>query len=288
MPDQEIENNEDRTAVADDATDLAEEESAAAINAAEDTVICVQTADAAEESASPATKRKYTIFTKENVVEYTKRTVFLLVGLLIMSFGVAFSIKADLGTSPVSSIPYVLNIITGLSVGITTIIVNTGIVVLQIVLLRRRFHPFQLFQVAVCTVFGFLTDFALFCVDDVAPTEYWQQWLFCLLGIVLVATGVSFEVTANVITLAGEGLTLAMCTLLPRVKFGYMKVMCDCAMVIVAVALAFIFLHELAAVREGTLAAAIFVGLISKQLNKVITPLGNRLFYPHAHAAQKS
>lgn len=100
MPDQEIENNEDRTSVADDATDLAEEESAAAIDAAEDTVICVQTADVAEEAASPATKRKYTIFTKENVVEYTKRTVFLLVGLLIMSFGVAFSIKADLGTSP--------------------------------------------------------------------------------------------------------------------------------------------------------------------------------------------
>ena len=36
MPDQEIENNEDRTAVADDATDLAEEESAAAIDAAEE------------------------------------------------------------------------------------------------------------------------------------------------------------------------------------------------------------------------------------------------------------
>lgn len=170
-----------------------------------------------------------------------------------------------------SSIPYVLNIITGLSVGITTIIVNTGIVVLQIVLLRRRFHPFQLFQVAVCTVFGPHRLCAVLRGRGRAD-RILAAMAVRLLGIVLVATGVSFEVTANVITLAGEGLTLAMCTLLPRVKFGYMKVMCDCAMVIVAVALAFIFLHELAAVREGTLAAAIFVGLISKQFNKVITP----------------
>ena len=37
-----------------------------------------------------------------------KRYFNLLAGLTIMAFGVAFSIKASLGTSPISSVPYVI------------------------------------------------------------------------------------------------------------------------------------------------------------------------------------
>lgn len=70
-----------------------------------------------------------------------------------MSFGVAFSINAELGTSPVSSIPYVTSEISGLSVGTTTIIVNTIIVLLQIVVLRRRFKLIRLLLIPVCVVF---------------------------------------------------------------------------------------------------------------------------------------
>ncbi len=57
-----------------------------------------------------------------------------------------------------------------------------------------------------------------------------------------------------------------------------MKVICDCTFVIIATALSFIFLRELQGVREGTLAAAIFVGLIAKQLNKFIVPAADFLF----------
>ncbi len=66
-----------------------------------------------------------------------------------MAFGVAFSINAELGTSPVSSIPYVTSLISGLTVGTTTIIVNTVIVLLQIVVLRRHFRLIRLLQIPV-------------------------------------------------------------------------------------------------------------------------------------------
>ena len=216
--------------------------------------------------------------------EYVKRTLVLAVGLFIMSFGVGLSIRADLGTSPVSSIPYVLNLITGLSVGTTTIIVNVAIVLLQIVLLRRRFRPLQLLQLPVCIVFGLLCDLALAWMDGVTPDTYWQQWLICAAGIALVGIGVSLEVTANVTTLAGEGLSLALCRLLPKVRFGYMKVIVDCSFVVIAVALSFLFLHRLASVREGTVAAALLVGLIAKFLNRFTVPLGKRFFQGRSRA----
>lgn len=213
-----------------------------------------------------------------SVAEYIKRYIFLVVGLAIMSFGVAFSINAELGTSPVSSIPYVTSEISGLSVGTTTIIVNTIIVLLQIVVLRRRFKLIRLLQIPVCVVFGLLIDVAGMCIEAVVPDNYFMQWLLCVCGIVLVAVGVAFEMSADVLTLAGEGLVQSLCTVLPKVKFGYMKVMVDVSFVIIAVALSFIFLHELQGVREGTVAAAIFVGLIAKFLNRFISPVANKLF----------
>lgn len=143
---------------------------------------------------------------RRSVAEYIKRYVFLVIGLAIMSFGVAMSINADLGTSPVSSIPYVTSEISGLSVGVTTMIVNTLIVLLQVAILRKRFHPVKLLQIPVCIVFGFLIDFAGVCIEAVIPENYLMQWIICAVGIVLVAVGVAFEMSAGVLTLAGEGL----------------------------------------------------------------------------------
>lgn len=225
---------------------------------------------------------------RQKVTEYCKRTLVLVIGLAIMSFGVALSIQASLGTSPISGIPYVLNLITHLSVGTTTIIVNVGIVALQAILLRRRFKLLGLLQIPVCIVFGLLTDLALLCLEDVVPTTYWAQWLICLAGIVLVAVGVSCEVTANVTTLPGEGTVLALCTLFPKAKFGYMKVAVDASLVIIAAALSFIFLHKLAGVREGTVAAALLVGLIAKFLNRFMLPFGKKIFAEKSAAEEQA
>ena len=148
---------------------------------------------------------------KRSRAELFRRWLFLAAGLLIMALGVACSIQADLGTSPVSSLPYVLSRITPLSVGTTTILVNSGLVLLQILILRRRYDPLQLLQLPVAVAFGYLTDLALWAVDFLQPAAYWQQWLLCLAGILLVGVGVSFEVTAGVATMAGEGVVFAIC-----------------------------------------------------------------------------
>lgn len=205
-----------------------------------------------------------------------RRYLVLLVGMLIMSFGVAFSIKAGLGTSPVSSVPYVLSEIAPLTVGETTILVNCALVVLQILLLRRQFQPVQLMQVPVAIAFGYLTDLAVWALSSIVPTAYWQQWLFCILGILLVGTGVSFEVVADVVTMAGEGVALAL-RKITSVAFSKAKISVDCSLVIIAVVLSFFFLHTLAGVREGTIAAAIFVGITAKQVGRPLSRLGKLL-----------
>ena len=199
-----------------------------------------------------------------------RRYLLLLAGLAIMAFGVAFSIKASLGTSPISSVPYVVSLFAPLTVGTATIIMHCVFILLQILILRKKYHPIQLMQLPVAFFFGYLTDFGVWAVQGITCDHYLQQWLVCLIGIFLVAVGVSLEVKAGVVVLAGEGVVLAICKVLP-VKFGYMKGGFDVTLVAVACVLSFVFTGRLQGVREGTVAAALLVGLIAKQLGKMLS-----------------
>lgn len=198
-----------------------------------------------------------------------KRYLLLLLGLSIMAFGVAFSIKASLGTSPISSVPYVVSLFAPLTVGTATIIMHCVFIIMQILILRRDYHPIQLMQLPVAFFFGYLTDFGVWAVQGISYDTYWQQWIICIIGIFLVAAGVSLEVKAGVVVLAGEGVVLAICKVLP-VKFGHMKVGFDVTLVVVACLLSVVFTGQLQGVREGTVAAAIFVGLIAKRIGKIL------------------
>lgn len=202
--------------------------------------------------------------------DIVKRYLLLLLGLAIMAFGVAFSIKANLGTSPISSVPYVISTFTPLTVGTATIAMHCVFIVLQILILRKNYHPIQLMQLPVALFFGYLTDFGVWAVRGINCNTYWQQWGICLIGILLVAAGVSFEVKAGVVVLAGEGVVLAVCKVLPKVKFGYMKVGFDVILVITACVLSLVFSGRIQGVREGTVAAALLVGLMAKQFGKIL------------------
>lgn len=207
---------------------------------------------------------------KEELKHIPARCICLIIGLSIMAFGVAFSIKASLGTSPISSFPYVTSWISGLSTGTTTIIINIFFVVLQILILRKQFGLFQLLQIPATIVFGLMIDLGGFVIQGISYKDYFQQWILCIVGILLVAFGVSIEVMAKLVTTPGEGMVLTICKVLP-IKFGNMKVVFDTTLVCLSIFVSVLCLGHLEGVREGTIAAAIGVGLFTKQFKKPVS-----------------
>lgn len=200
---------------------------------------------------------------------FVKRCFVLIAGLIIMAAGVAFSVHANLGTSPISSLPYTLSVLVEpLTIGTATICMHVFLVILQIILLRKNYDPFQLLQIPAAIAFGYLTDFFNWVLNDLNPALYWQQWICCVIGICLVATGVAIEVMARVICLAGEGFDLAVCQVCPKLKFSTMKIIFDVTLVVISCILGLAFTGQLQGVREGTVAAAICVGLLTKQIAK--------------------
>ncbi len=197
-----------------------------------------------------------------------KRCIVFVTGLFIMAFGVALSIKANLGTSPISSVPFIYSLGFPFSMGIITIIMHIVMILLQVIILQKAYKPIQLLQLVVALIFGYFTDLTLFLVKaNVCPTNYFYQWILCILSIFTIAFGIFIEVKAKVTYLAGEGLVLAISKAF-HLEFGKTKVWFDCSLVSIAIVSSFIFLKDLHGIREGTVASAVFVGLTVRFFNK--------------------
>lgn len=67
-----------------------------------------------------------------------RRLLLFVLSLFINAVGIAFITKGSLGTSPITSVNYVLSMFTSLTMGQWTIIVNILFVFLELPLMRRK------------------------------------------------------------------------------------------------------------------------------------------------------
>lgn len=92
-----------------------------------------------------------------------KRFILFFIGLVLAGFGVALSTRPGLGTSPISSLPYVMTFIFPWTLGMTTVSLNLIFMVLQVLILRRRFPWTRLGQLPTLFAFGFFIDLGMHC-----------------------------------------------------------------------------------------------------------------------------
>lgn len=193
------------------------------------------------------------------------RLSLLLSGLLLLAFAVAISIRSDLGTSPISSLPYVYSFILPLSVGTLTILMHIVMIIGQKILLQDDFRWTRWLQLPVGVFFGFGIDLMLWLTQSFIPADYVQQILYCLLSCIVTAVGVCMIIKANLIFLAGEGLYQAF-SLRFNWEFGSCKLYGDIVLISLAVISSSLVLNQIIGVREGTLIAAVLVGILVKQI----------------------
>lgn len=194
------------------------------------------------------------------------RFLMLIIGVSIMSMGISLSIKATLGTSPISCVPYVLSLAFPLTVGEFTILFNALLVLFQMILLREV-KLSQISQMLVCIVFGYMTDFNLWLLSSLNPADYISQWLVCILGCFVLAFGLTIEVKADLTMLPGDGCVQSLAQVLNK-DFGQVKPFFDVSIVIMGIALSFWLLGHLEGIREGTVFAAVVLGFIIQFYNK--------------------
>ena len=105
----------------------------------------------------------------QNTKKIALRYLFFTLGLLINSFGIAFITKSSLGTSQISSLPYVLSLRFPLSFGGFTFLMNTVFILIQIAIQRRNFPPVQLLQIAANVLFSTFLDVSMAALSWLHP-----------------------------------------------------------------------------------------------------------------------
>ena len=210
-------------------------------------------------------------------MEKVKRYIIFLIGLFINSLGVSLITKADLGTSPISSIPYVLSLNFPMTLGQFTIIFSILLIIIQLFILRKNFKAEHLLQIPISILFGYFIDLTMVLLGFVHPEAYGLKIIYLLIGYVILGFGVYMEVLANVAMLPGESFVRAVSTTW-NTNFGNTKVAFDVSLTVIAAALSFLFVHRLEGVREGTIIAALLVGFIARLFGRYLAFLKPILF----------
>ena len=206
-----------------------------------------------------------------------KRYIIFLIGLFINALGVSFVTKASLGTSPISSIPYVLSLYFPLTLGNFTILFSILLIVLQILILRKNFKIENILQIPVSIAFGYFIDLTMVLLAWVNPGNYLLKIVALLIGCLILGFGVYLEVLADVVMLPGESFVRAVVQTW-NTNFGTSKIAFDSSMTILAGILSFIFFGQLNGVREGTIIAALLVGFIARLFGKHLAFIKTHLF----------
>ena len=220
-------------------------------------------------------------------MEKLKRYLIFLVGLFVNSLGVSLITKANLGTSPISSIPYVLSLNFPFTLGNFTIFFSILLIILQLIILRKNFKLEHILQIPVSIIFGYFIDLTMILFSWVNPEAYVMKIVYLLIGCLILGVGVYMEVLADVVMLPGESFVRAI-VLTWKTNFGTTKICFDVSMAVIAAVLSFVFAGRLDGVREGTVIAALLVGFIARLIGKKLAFLKDMIFLETASVENES
>lgn len=211
--------------------------------------------------------------------ETAKRYILFIISLFFSALGVALTKHGELGVSPISSVPNVMSCkFTSVSMGNWLIIWNCMLILGQIIILRKKFQPVQLLQVPLSFLFGYFSDFGMWCVSPIPAESYFMRIAMVILGVAVLGFGISLSVIANVIMNAGEAFVKAVADTLNK-SFGNVKIVLDVSYVLLSVILSLIFFNlKLVGTREGTVIAAFLTGMTVKWFtNRLEKPVNSLL-----------
>lgn len=150
-------------------------------------------------------------------------------GLLVMSFGIVLTMKADVGCAPWDVLHIGLERTFGLTVGTWSIIVGMGVLAASALLVKRR--P-QLGAFLNMVTVGVLIDVWMMIPPLKTPPQLLEQYAMLLVGIVVSGYGMGLYISADVGAGPRDSLMLAL-TELTGWNVAYIRVMMEALVLLV-------------------------------------------------------
>lgn len=206
------------------------------------------------------------------MIKNAKRLLLYIGGIFLLAVGINISKMAGLGISPVSAVPYSLELIWGFELARATILIQVIFMAMQIALLRKDYKIIQLLQIVCVYFLSFFirytsTDYLLAWLP--VPEIYIVKLIYLFASILIIGLGISLYLIAEFVPIPVEGLVQAIVKVKKdKFNFGEVKVIVDVSLVLLSALLSLIFLGGFKSVREGTILSAILVGKVAGYIFK--------------------
>ena len=202
-----------------------------------------------------------------------EKYLVFVVGLYFLAVGIVLIVRSALGTTPISSVNYVLSLNTPLTLGTWTFIVNILLIIGQLWLVRKvgcRQDVIEiLLQIPFSFIFSAFIDFHMIITTRLHHNDYLMSLALLIIGCVIQSIGVVLEIKPRVAMMSAEGFVKYASRYCNK-EFGKFKVYFDITLVSLAVVISLMFTRRIEGIREGSFIAACITGYIVTFLNQKI------------------
>ena len=193
----------------------------------------------------------------------TKRLLIYFVGLFILALGLTLNTKANLGVSPIISVPYSISQITGLNFGDLTFIEYALFVFVEIMIhfseKNKKKIVADLLQLPLSLVFTRFLNIFSACIPT--SNKFLVQLLILALAIICTGVGSAMSLSMQFVPNPGDGIVQALAGKFNK-SVGLTKNIFDCICVCMTICISLIFAHTILGIGIGTVIAVLGVGRV--------------------------
>lgn len=198
------------------------------------------------------------------------RILVYVVGMFILALGLTLNTKANLGVSPIISVPYSISQITGLNFGDLTFVVYAMFVVVQIIIhIRLKNHKriaSDILQLPLSLIFTRLLN--IFTVHIPTSQNLGIRFIILTFAIICTGIGAAMSLSMQIVPNPGDGIVQALAERFDK-SLGITKNLFDCLNLSITLCISLFIAHQIVGVGIGTVIAVVGVGRVIALFNHI-------------------
>ena len=198
------------------------------------------------------------------------RILVYVVGMFKLALGLTLNTKANLGVSPIISVPYSISQITGLNFGDLTFVVYAMFVVVQIIIhIRLKNHKriaSDILQLPLSLIFTRLLN--IFTVHIPTSQNLGIRFIILTFAIICTGIGAAMSLSMQIVPNPGDGIVQALAERFDK-SVGITKNLFDCLNLSITLCISLFIAHQIVGVGIGTVIAVVGVGRVIALFNHI-------------------
>lgn len=183
--------------------------------------------------------------------------------MFILALGLTLNTKANLGVSPIISVPYSISQITGLNFGDLTFVVYAIFVIVQIIIhIRLKNHKriaSDILQLPLSLIFTRLLN--IFTVYIPTSQNLGTRFIILTFAIICTGIGAAMSLSMQIVPNPGDGIVQALAERFDK-SVGITKNLFDCLNLSITLCISLFIAHQIVGVGIGTVIAVVGVGRV--------------------------